>query len=88
MTKKMKNTTKTKDGIKPSKVTTAPPSMTATERPEKDAPVDPDENLKWMTTGRLVLAVVTVIGALAVRGWLSLRRAGNLPGPGPVQRPA
>ena len=82
MTKK--TTTKSKNTNKPQKVTTVPPS-TANSAPDKGVPVDPDENMKWMSAGRLVMALVTVIGALAARGWRSARRKGNLPGPGPVR---
>ena len=82
MTKKA--TARSKKANKPQKVTTVPP-RTARSAPDKDVPVDPDENMKWVTAGRLVMAVVTVIGALAVRGWMSARRRGNLPGPGPVR---
>jgi hypothetical protein len=77
-------TKKTKNKNKPQKVTTVPPSP-ATSARAKDVPVDPDENMKWMTAGRLVLAGVTVVAVLAVRGWMSLRGAGNQPGPGPVR---
>lgn len=80
----MKKTRTSKNESKPPKVTTVPPS-TASSAPDAEVPVDPDENVKWMTAGRLVFAVVTVMAALAVRGWMSVRRAGNLPGPGPVR---
>ena len=43
------------------------------------------KNLKWMTTSRVVLACLALVAALAVRGWMSVRRAGSLPGGVPVR---
>jgi len=57
--------------------TAATPPLTTASQAEKRVPADPDENMKWMTVSRLLLAVVTVVGALAARGWMSARRAGQ-----------
>jgi len=80
MTKKATTMTTPKGKSKTQKATGVP--LTHSSRAQKDVPADPDENMKWMTAGRLLLGVITVLGALVARGWMTARRAGRPPGSG------